>query len=95
MPGLTTAVSYSRGKLDLSKVDPASAGYSNWYSADGDNARHWERDMDLAYVFQQGSLKDLSVLLRWASHRGSQGYAQVDNDVDEYRVIVEYPLNVF
>ena len=95
MPGLTSAVSYSRGELDLSKVDPASAGYSNWYSADGENARHWERDMDLAYVFQQGQLKDLSILLRWASHRGTQGYSQVDNDVDEYRVIVEYPLNVF
>jgi len=47
------------------------------------------------YVFQEGQFKDLSVLLRYASHRGSQGYSAVDNDNDELRVIVDYPLNVF
>ncbi|WJM98279.1 OprD family porin [Pseudomonas defluvii] len=96
VPGLTSVVSYSRGELDLTKVDPNSAGYGEtWYNPDGKNAQHWERDIDLQYVFQEGNLKDLSVLLRWAAHRGSQGYSQVDNNVDEYRVIVEYPLNIF
>ncbi|MEG0966062.1 MAG: OprD family porin [Pseudomonas sp.] len=96
IPGLTSIVSYSRGELDLTKVDPNSVGYGeHWYNPEGKNAQHWERDIDVQYVFQQGSLKDLSVLLRWASHRGSQGYSQIDNDVDEYRVIVDYPLNIF
>ncbi|MCY1307871.1 Porin D [compost metagenome] len=80
----------------MTKVDPNSVGYGeHWYNPEGKNAQHWERDFDVQYVFQEGSLKDLSVLLRWASHRGSQGYSQIDNDVDEYRVIVDYPLNIF
>ncbi|MNE11041.1 Porin D precursor [compost metagenome] len=95
IPGLSSVVSYSRGELDMSKVDPNSVGYGHWYNADGENAQHWERDVDLRYVFQEGQLKDLSVLLRWASHRGTQGYSHIDNDVDEYRVIVDYPLNIF
>ncbi|MHC6227298.1 OprD family porin [Pseudomonas sp. X10] len=95
VPGLTSSLSYSRGEMDMTKADQNSSGYSGWYNAEGKNARHWERDLDVQYVFQEGSLKDLSVLLRWASHRVGQGYAQVDNNVDEYRVIVDYPLNVF
>ncbi|MDF0730209.1 OprD family porin [Pseudomonas entomophila] len=95
IPGLSTSLSYSRGKLDLTKVDAESVGYGHWYSADGKDARHWERDLDLKYVVQAGQFKDLSVLLRYASHRGSQGYSAVDNDNDEFRVIVDYPVNVF
>lgn len=95
VPGLTTSVSYSKGELDLTKVDPAGTGYGHWYSEDGKNARHWERDLDLAYTVQESTLKDLTLRLRWAAHRGSQGYSAVDNDVDEYRVIVEYPVNIF
>ncbi|MND87703.1 Porin D precursor [compost metagenome] len=95
VPGLTSALAYSRGELDLTKVDPNSPGYSAWYSAEGKNARHWERDLDIKYVVQQGKAKDLAVRLRLASHRGSNGYSAVDNDVDEYRVIIDYPLNIF
>ncbi|VVP97380.1 Porin D [Pseudomonas fluorescens] len=94
-PGLSTSLSYSRGEMDMTRASQDSAGYSGWYNADGENARHWERDLDVQYVFQEGSFKDLSVQLRWATHRVSQGYSQVDNNVDEYRVIVDYPLNVF
>lgn len=93
--GLSTSLSYSRGKLDLTKADPNSAGYGQWYSADGKDARHWERDLDVKYVFQEGQFKDLSLLLRYASHRGSRGYSAVDNDNDELRLIVDYPLAIF
>nr|WP_277934011.1 OprD family porin [Pseudomonas sp. MONT-RG-20F-R14-05] len=95
MPGLTSAVSYISGKTDLTKVDPNSRGYSAWYSADGKDAKHWERDIDLKYVVQGGKAKDLAVRLQWATNRGGNGYAAVDRDVDEYRVIVDYPINVF
>ena len=95
VPGLTSSVQYSKGELDLTKADADSPGYGSWYSAEGKNAQHWERDVDVAYVFQEGQFKDLSVRLRWAAHRGSQGYSAVDNDIDEYRVIVDYPVNIF
>lgn len=95
LPGLTSALSYSRGELDLTKVDPHSRGYANWYSADGEHARHWERDLDLKYVVQGGQAKDLAVRLQWATNRGGNGYGALDNDTDEYRVIVDYPFNVF
>ena len=88
-------MSYSRGKVDLTKADPSSLGYSNWYSADGSNAKHWERDLDLKYVVQSGQAKDLAVRLQWATHRVGNGYGGIDSDTDEYRVIVDYPINVF
>lgn len=95
LPGLTSAISWSRGELDLTKVDPDSRGYASWYSADGKNARHWERDIDLKYVVQDGKAKDLAVRLQWATNRGGDGYGALDQDTGEYRVIVDYPLNVF
>jgi hypothetical protein len=95
LPGLTSAVSYSRGELDLTKVDPDSPGYASWYSADGKNAKHWERDIDLKYVVQGGKAKNLALRLQWATNRGGNGYGVLDQDTDEYRVIVDYPLNVF
>ncbi|MGE8414496.1 MAG: OprD family porin [Pseudomonas sp.] len=95
LPGLTSGLSYSRGELDLSKVDPGSRGYAKWYSADGKHAKHWERDLDIKYVVQGGKAKDLAVRLQWATNRGGNGYGALDNDTDEYRVIVDYPINVF
>jgi hypothetical protein len=95
LAGLTSAVSYSQGELDLTKVDPDSPGYASWYSADGKNARHWERDIDLKYVVQGGKAKNLALRLQWATNRGGNGYGVLDQDTDEYRVIVDYPLNVF
>lgn len=95
LPGLISAVSYSRGTVDLTKVDPGSKGYASWYSADGRNAKHWERDLDLKYVVQSGQAKDLAVRLQWATNRGGNGYGAIDTDTDEYRMIVDYPINVF
>jgi len=93
VPGLTSSLSYSRGEADLTKAAQNSPGY-DYYNADGKNAKHWERDLDIKYVFQEGDLKDLSVLVRYATHRAGQGYSEVD-DNDELRVIVDYPVNVF
>ncbi len=70
IPGLSTSVSYSRGEADLTKA--AQNDYYGYYNAEGKNAMHWERDLDIKYVFQQGNLKDLSVLLRYATHRAAK-----------------------
>ncbi|WP_299834962.1 OprD family porin [Pseudomonas sp.] len=95
-PGLTSAVSYTRGTMDLTKATTASdSGYSSYYNADGSDAKHWERDVDLKYVVQSGKAKNLGVRLRWATDRGGDGYQTVDHNIDEYRVIVDYPINVF
>ncbi|KAF1009343.1 MAG: Porin D [Pseudomonas fluorescens] len=94
-PGLTSTVSYISGKTDLTKVNPNSRGYSAWYSADGKDAQHWERDIDLKYVVQDAKAKGLAVRLQWATNRGGKGYSAVDRDVDEYRVIVDYPFSIF
>ncbi len=94
-PGLRSSLAYSRGELDLTKVDPASPGYAGWYSASGADARHWERDLDLSYVVQGGPAKDLALRARWANHRGADGYDAVDREVDELRLIVDYPLELF
>jgi len=44
---------------------------------------------------QGGKAKDLAVRLQRATNRGGNRYAAVDRDVDEYRVIVDYPIDVF
>jgi hypothetical protein len=51
--------------------------------------------IDLKYVVQGGKAKNLALRLQWASNRGGNGYDALDQDTDEYRVIVDYPLNVF
>ncbi|WP_153786497.1 OprD family porin [Pseudomonas sp. EMN2] len=93
VPGLTSSLSYSRGEADLTKATQDTTHY-DYYNADGKHATHWERDFDLKYVFQEGQLKDLSVLLRYASHRANAAYA-AQSDNDEVRVIIDYPVNVF
>lgn len=90
IPGLKFSVRYVKGDdIDGSKADP-QGGYAG---LQGDGGRHWERNLDLRYVVQDGAAKDLSLRLRHATHRANQ--AQGEADVDEVRLIVEYPLDVF
>lgn len=56
-----------------------------------DNGKAWERNIEAKYVVQQGAAKNLSFRVRNATYRsGDRG-----GNVDEVRVIVEYPLNIF
>ncbi|WP_122659810.1 OprD family outer membrane porin, partial [Pseudomonas viridiflava] len=73
IPGLTFMSRYVSG-------DNALVAGSN-------TGKKWERNTDLAYVIQSGSLKNVSLRLRNATVRSNFG-----NDLDETRFIVSYTL---
>jgi hypothetical protein len=99
-PHVQFSTSYTLGEADLTRVDPNSAGYGYIFNPAGKDARHWERDVALRYAVPEGSVKGLSVTLRWATHRTANGYTAPGNtrgnsDADEYRAIVDYPFSIF
>lgn len=73
IPGLTFMTRYVSG--------------DNFERADGSEGKEWERDMDIAYTFQEGALKNLNVKWRNATVRSNY-----DNDIDENRLIVSYTI---
>ena len=52
--------------------------------------KRWERDIEAKYVVQAGSMKDMSFRIRQATTRATD----FESDLDEVRLIVEYPLEV-
>jgi len=77
VPGLTFMTRYLRG--------------TDFHTAQTDNGRAWERDIDVKYVVQSGSAKDLSFRVRQASFRSPDRGL----NFNEVRLITEYPLNIF
>ncbi|QBF27316.1 OprD family porin [Pseudomonas tructae] len=75
LPGLSFMTRYVNG----SHIETANV-------SDG---KEWERDTDIAYVVQSGPLKNVSVRLRNATFRSSNG---LTSDIDENRLIVGYTL---
>ncbi|AKT29444.1 OprD family porin [Pseudomonas syringae pv. actinidiae] len=89
VPGLSFMTRYLNGdNIDGTKVD-ASSLYANMYGADG---KHHETNVEAKYVVQAGPAKDLSFRMRQAWHRGNT--AQADGDVNEFRLIVDYPISI-
>jgi hypothetical protein len=90
VPGLTFMTRYGRGTdADYSN---ANATYMR-RDADGNpltDQKRWERDIEVKYVVQTGSLKDMSFRLRQMNTRATA----FESDLDEVRVIVEYPLAI-
>ncbi|MHA6476730.1 OprD family porin [Stutzerimonas sp. KH-1] len=76
IPGLTFMTRYVTGD----NVD-RGAGLSE--------GKIWERDMDIGYTFQEGTLKNLNVKWRNATSRGNLART---NDLDENRLIVSYTI---
>lgn len=70
VPGLTLMARYVRGEN---------------FEIRGNDAKEWERDLDLGYVIQSGPLKNLGLRLRNVAYRGSH-----TTDLDENRLIVNY-----
>jgi imipenem/basic amino acid-specific outer membrane pore len=78
---------YIKGdQIDFTKADPSGA----YYRAGADDEKEWERNIEAKYVVQSGSAKDLSFRVRQATHRASS----YESDVDEVRLIIEYPLSL-
>ncbi|CDF82741.1 Porin D [Pseudomonas knackmussii B13] len=90
VPGLTFMTRYINGKdIDGTKIDPTSP-YANYgYGPDGE---HHETNVEAKYVVQSGPAKDLSFRVRQAWHRANSD--QAEGDIDEFRLIVDYPLSV-
>lgn len=74
VPGLTFMTRYLTGD-NIDRGANASEG------------KEWERDTDIGYVFQDGTLKDLGIKWRNATVRNNTG-----RDVDENRLIVSYTI---
>lgn len=90
VPGLTFMARYAKG---------TDADYSNangvYMRRDSDgnpltDQKRWERDIEVKYVVQTGSLKDMSFRIRQANTRATQ----YESDLDEFRFIVEYPMSI-
>jgi len=75
VPGLTFMTRYVDGR--------------NVKTAGGDRGEEWERDTDLAYVIQSGTLKGLSLRWRNVTFRSGNG---LTTDLDENRLILGYTL---
>lgn len=82
VPGLTFMARYVRGDNI-----PLGAG-----EQDG---QRWERNLEARYVIQDGSAKGMSFRVRQATYRSSDSVAMGVPDIDEVRLIAEYPLNIF
>lgn len=88
LPGLSATAAYVRGSgTDGSQADP-NGSYAGFY---GQGGRHWERDLSLKYVVQDGLAKDLSLQLRHSLHRANA--AQGENDGQQLKLVVQYPLS--
>lgn len=97
VPGLTFMARYVSGRgIDGSRA-PVGGAYNPRDPASGvpmpvqgKGGRHWERDVELRYVFVSGPAKGLSVNLSHVSHRGND--AQTAADIDRLYLIFEYLL---
>lgn len=95
VPGLSFMARYIKGTdVDGTHADPTGA----YAGLAGDDGKEWERDLEVKYVVQEGSAKDLSFRLRHASWRANSDMAGFGSAgataLDEVRLITEYPLDI-
>lgn len=91
VPGLSFMSRYIRGD----HIDDSHRSSPSAYQRYGEAGKRWERDIELGYVVQGGSAKDLSIRLRQASIRSTAQVGRADTaDNNELRVIIDYPLQL-
>ena len=89
-PGLSAGVAYTRGSgIDNSHLNSVYASYLGY---SGVNGKHWERDLMLRYIVQQGAAKNLSLQLRYGVHRSNK--AQGEANMNQLRLQAELPLGI-
>ncbi|GAB7532342.1 OprD family porin [Pseudomonas sp. 3A(2025)] len=89
VPGLSFMTRYIRGTdIDGTKT-PTNSAYAGLYGADGE---HRETNVEAKYVLQSGPAKDLSFRIRQSWHRANAD--QGEGNIDEFRLIVDYPISV-
>lgn len=82
VPGLTFMTRYVRGTNISKKLRDLNKT--------GGKVSEWEHDIEAKYLVQNGFAKNLSLRARYATYRSS-GFS---NDVNDFRIIVEYPWDV-
>ena len=97
IPGLTFMTRYVSGDHIDGTHAPKGGAYNPFDAETGDyqpqqgaGGKHWERDIDLKYIVQSGTAKDLSVQLSHVSHRANE--AQAGDDIDRIYLVIQYPL---
>lgn len=97
IPGLNFMTRYVSGSHIDGTHAPKGGAYNPFDAESGDyqpqqgsGGKHWERDIDLKYVVQSGTAKDLSVQLSHVTHRANE--AQAGDDIDRIYVVIQYPL---
>ena len=75
VPGLTFMTRYIKG------TDAGNAG----------NGKEWERNTDIGYIVQNGTLKNLGVKLRNGTYRGETA-GGASREIDQTRFIVSYTI---
>lgn len=91
VPGLGFMVRYVTGDdIDGSNM-PANSRYTGYQY--GEDGKHHETDLEAKYVVQSGPVKDLALRMRQSWHRGNADQAEGDNN--EFRLIADYPINIF
>ncbi|MEX5685230.1 MULTISPECIES: OprD family porin [Pseudomonas] len=89
VPGLSFMTRYVKGwDIDGSNT-PTNSAYAGLYGEDG---KHHETNVEAKYVVQTGPAKDLSFRIRQAWHRANAD--QGEGSIDEFRLIVDYPLSI-
>ncbi|WAH60210.1 OprD family porin [Pseudomonas silvicola] len=90
VPGLSFMARYIHGDdIDGTKMAADSPYRAYGYGEDG---KHHETNVEAKYVVQEGPAKDLSFRIRQAWHRGNAD--QAEGNIDEFRLIVDYPLSI-
>lgn len=89
VPGLGFMVRYVKG-YDIDGTNmPANTQYGGY----GEDGKHHETDVEAKYVVQTGPAKDLALRLRQSWHRANADQGDTDNN--EFRLIADYPINIF
>lgn len=94
VPGLSFMARYVRGTGADGTGADANGAYAFYNSLE--DGKEWERDVQVAYVVQDGPAKDLSFTLRQATYRGNSDMNSTNSgaDNDEVRLITSYPLDI-